>query len=83
MKNQHEEIQGLTQSQSNGEMSSTEVANRRDTVWMKVKPSGLGRGAGGRGGRGVTDQEGREHLRKRTFSISGQGHPSGALGGGG
>ena len=34
-------------------------------------------------GKGVTDQEGREHLRKRTFSISGQGHPSGALGGGG
>lgn len=33
-------------------------------------------------GSGMTDQEGREQLRKRTFSISGQGHPSGALGGG-
>lgn len=30
----------------------------------------------------ITDQEGREQL-KRTFSISGQGHPSGAFGGGG
>lgn len=35
------------------------------------------------GGSEVTDQEGREQLRKRIFSISGQGHPSGALGGGG
>lgn len=31
----------------------------------------------------ITDQEGREQLKKRTFSISGQGHPSGAFGGGG
>ena len=45
---------------------------------MKVKPSGLGGG-----GSEITDQEGREQLKKRTFSISGQGHPSGALGGGG
>ena len=35
------------------------------------------------GGSEITDQEGREQLKKRTFSISGQGHPSGALGGGG
>lgn len=33
------------------------------------------------GGGGVTDQERREQLRKRTFSVSGQKHPSGALAG--